>query len=338
MSSVTVTATPNHGGARYELLDGSNTAIDDADGNTPGDQVSLAEGVNTIKVKVTAADGSTTQTYTVTVTRQASDAPANLRATPGSEQVALSWDAPDSSSGVIRHEYRYKPVDGDYPATWTEIPNSAVGEANEDGVTITGLDNGALYTFQVRAVDADGAGTPAETTDGPHPAVSIVAVNAGGDAIARIDVAEFRVTRTGSTSAAVDVSVRVAQTESFLADSLLSQTVTIPAGRSSERLLFYAGQFSSTVSADGVLTAVVAAGTGYVPGVPAAAAISVRVAEKPVQVLYGEDGYTVDEDIGTLDGCRAECACGARSAEARLERRSCAIDQRAWLGGTAGGP
>ena len=301
VSSVTVTATPNHGGARYELLDGSNTAIDDADGNTPGDQVSLAEGVNTIKVKVTAADGSTTQTYTVTVTRQASDAPANLRATPGSEQVALSWDAPDSSSGVIRHEYRYKPVDGDYPATWTEIPNSAVGEANEDGVTITGLDNGALYTFQVRAVDADGAGTPAETTDGPHPAVSIVAVNAGGDAIARIDVAEFRVTRTGSTSAAVDVSVRVAQTESFLADSLLSQTVTIPAGRSSERLLFYAGQFSSTVSADGVLTAVVAAGTGYVPGVPAAAAISVRVAEKPVQVLYGEDGYTVDEDIGTLD-------------------------------------
>ena len=301
VSSVTVTATPNHGGASYELLNASNTAIDDADGNTPGDQVSLAEGVNTIKVEVTAADGSTTQTYTVTVTRQASDAPANLRATPGSEQVALSWDAPDSGSGVIRHEYRYKPVDGDYPATWTEISNSAVGEANEDGVTITGLDNGALYTFQVRAVDADGAGTPAETTDGPHPAVSIVAVNAGGDAIARIDVAEFRVTRTGSTSSAVDVSVTVTQDQSFLSDSLLSRTVTIAAGRSSERLLFFAGQFSSTVSADGTLIAVVVAGTGYVPAVPAAARMAIRVAEKPVQVLYGEDGYTVDEDIGTLE-------------------------------------
>ena len=231
-----------------------------------------------------------------------SDAPANLRATPGSEQVALSWDAPDSGSGVIRHEYRYKPVDGDYPATWTEIPNSAVGEADEDGVTITGLDNGALYTFQVRAVDADGAGTPAETTDGPHPTVSIVAVNAGGDAILGVDRVDFLVTRTGSTSSAVDVAVTLNESEDFFpGGDAFSLTVTIAAGQSSKTQSIQAPAFSNTVSADGTLIAVVGAGTGYVPGVPATASVLMRVAEKPVQVLYGEDGYTVDEDIGTLD-------------------------------------
>ena len=231
-----------------------------------------------------------------------SDAPANLRATPGSEQVALSWDAPDSSSGVIRHEYRYKPVDGDYPATWTEISNSAVGEANEDGVTITGLDNGALYTFQVRAVDADGAGTPAETTDGPHPTVSIRAVNAGGDAIFRVDTVRFNVARTSATAEALTVSVRLAQDQSFLPDSELSRTVTIAAGRSSAQLVVQAGRFNETVSADGTLTAIVAAGTGYEPASPSSAVVAIRVAAAhAITVLIEEDGYTVDEDVGTLE-------------------------------------
>ena len=92
-------------------------------------------------------------------------APANLEATPGDGQVALSWDAPASDSGVTRHEYRYKAEGGSYPSTWTEIPNSAAGGANEDGVTVSGLTNGTVYTFQVRAVDAVGEGASAESTD-----------------------------------------------------------------------------------------------------------------------------------------------------------------------------
>ena len=55
----------------------SSTPLDrtlaDADPNTPGHQVALAPGentINTIKVRVTAEDGATTRTYTLAVTRQ----------------------------------------------------------------------------------------------------------------------------------------------------------------------------------------------------------------------------------------------------------------------------
>ena len=54
-SSTRVTATPTHPRASVSIL--------------PGTEVSLAEGVNEIAVTVTAEDGRSTQTYTVTVTR-----------------------------------------------------------------------------------------------------------------------------------------------------------------------------------------------------------------------------------------------------------------------------
>ena len=65
----TVTATANHAGAEVQILDGSDMELTDADGTAEGHQVALAVGANVIKVKVTAADGATTRTYTVTVTR-----------------------------------------------------------------------------------------------------------------------------------------------------------------------------------------------------------------------------------------------------------------------------
>ena len=63
VSQTTVTPTVNHSGAEYVTkLDG----VEDADG-----LVSLSVGSNVITVEVTAEDDSTTQTYTVTVTRAA---------------------------------------------------------------------------------------------------------------------------------------------------------------------------------------------------------------------------------------------------------------------------
>ena len=62
--SVTVTPSVNHTEADYELLDGSDNVI-------TGDRVNLSVGDNTIKVKVTAEDGTSFRTYTVTVTQAA---------------------------------------------------------------------------------------------------------------------------------------------------------------------------------------------------------------------------------------------------------------------------
>ena len=75
----TVTATANHTGATVEYLDGSDTALADANTGTAGHQVALDVGDTAFKVKVTAEDGSTTQTYTVTVTRAAADGLAGTR-------------------------------------------------------------------------------------------------------------------------------------------------------------------------------------------------------------------------------------------------------------------
>ena len=68
VSSTTVTATKNQAAATVVITP------DDADASATGYQVGLNVGSNTITVKVTAADGVTTRTYTVTVTRAATGA------------------------------------------------------------------------------------------------------------------------------------------------------------------------------------------------------------------------------------------------------------------------
>ena len=68
IDEITVTPTVNESNATVEYLDADDMAIDDADITEDGQQVSLAVGENTIKVKVTAEDDSTTETYTVVVT------------------------------------------------------------------------------------------------------------------------------------------------------------------------------------------------------------------------------------------------------------------------------
>ena len=74
VSQVTVTPTPNDAGATVTYLDGSDAALADADTGTDGHQVDAAVGLTTFKVKVTAADGNTTQTYTVVIERDSADA------------------------------------------------------------------------------------------------------------------------------------------------------------------------------------------------------------------------------------------------------------------------
>ena len=71
----------------------------DADTSDSVQQVTLVEGANTIKVKVTAEDGTTMETYTVTVTRRAVDAPGeegDLRLTDEE-----SYMHPDGHEGVV---------------------------------------------------------------------------------------------------------------------------------------------------------------------------------------------------------------------------------------------
>ena len=162
------------------------------------------DGANVIKVKVTAADGSTTLTYAVTVNRAAADTapakPTGFTAAVGNAQVTLAWDAPASDSGVTRHEYHYK-TDGGYPATWTAIANSAVGGANQAGFTVTGLTNEKAHTFELRAVSGGGNSDAAEAGPvTPTPGIcdrtqqvheTIVGALSGVDDCAAVTVADL---------------------------------------------------------------------------------------------------------------------------------------------------
>ena len=85
---ITVAPETNDDGATVAYLDENDAEIGDADGTTEGQQVALAEGTNTIKVKVMAEDGTTTQTYTVVVTRQAQAQPGIWSATLIAGEIA----------------------------------------------------------------------------------------------------------------------------------------------------------------------------------------------------------------------------------------------------------
>ena len=73
---ITIKETKGDSGATVVYLDGTDSELTDADANANGFQVGLAVGANTIKAKVNASDGETSQTYTVVVTRAAGDTTA----------------------------------------------------------------------------------------------------------------------------------------------------------------------------------------------------------------------------------------------------------------------
>ena len=70
--SISVTTTTSNADATVSYFDGSGIALTDLDANADGHQVDLSQGENTIKVKVTSADGLSTRTHTLVVTRDKS--------------------------------------------------------------------------------------------------------------------------------------------------------------------------------------------------------------------------------------------------------------------------
>ena len=127
VSETTVTATTNHDGASYAIkLDG----VTDADGVIP-----LSVGTNAISIVVTAEDGETVRTYTVTVTRAAPQlsSDATLRSLTLSG-VTLAFDPPTTG----------------YAA-------SVANDVTETTVTPAVNHDGATYAVQLDGqVDADG--------------------------------------------------------------------------------------------------------------------------------------------------------------------------------------
>ena len=129
VEQTTVTATANNEGASYVLKLGEET---DEDGT-----VELSVGPNVVSVEVTAEDGETTLTYTVTVTR-AEAAPE------------LSADATLSSL-----ELSDVPLTFDSDTTSYEV--SVAHDVEQTTVTATATDDGASYAVKLgEETDEDG--------------------------------------------------------------------------------------------------------------------------------------------------------------------------------------
>ena len=135
VGQVTVTPATRDPDATVDYLDGNGNPLADADGAADGFQVNLEVGDNVIGVRVRARDGTTTRTYTVTVSRV------------GSTDASLSGLAlADDEGGAVALNPRFDPGEAAYTAS---VANAA------ERVTVTPATSHAFAT--VDYLDGDGA-------------------------------------------------------------------------------------------------------------------------------------------------------------------------------------
>ena len=99
----------------------------------------------------TAAPDEATLSFNIEI---APAKPANLTATAGATQVALSWDAGDS--GIDGWQIRQSTDGVTNWGNWTSIAGSS---ATTTGHSVTGLTKGPVYSFRIRAVTGSGNAT-----------------------------------------------------------------------------------------------------------------------------------------------------------------------------------
>ena len=158
---------------RYEQSGGNFTEWADVSGGASASShtvTGLENGTSyTFEVRaMNAVGGGQGATVSATLSESVPGAPANLTATAGDGQVALTWgESAGGGSQILRYEYRYA-ASGE---TWSEWM-TATGAGNARGVTIDGLTNGTLYGFEVRAVNSIGEGEASQATATPGRAPS----------------------------------------------------------------------------------------------------------------------------------------------------------------------
>ena len=159
VSETTATPTLNHSGAGYVVeLDGE----EDADG-----VIDLAVGENVITVVVTAEDGETTLTYSVSITRRehslltgelaSDDPPVNFRVTGYDEgEVTLAWEIPDNRSITSYVLDRYDHDGTEFASSDLSVSGSVAGGSSVTE-SDTGLTSDTLYRYHLALKSDEGA-------------------------------------------------------------------------------------------------------------------------------------------------------------------------------------
>ena len=155
--------------------DGLSNEVDITDATDATYTLVDADLGKTLKVRVTFDDdaGNTETltsdaTATVTTAAGAPGSPSNLSATVGVGQAVLVWGRPDSRAGWSHYEYRSSPGDMIAPDAMWQQALSSPGTLNQAYFQVVkGLTSGTTYTFQVRAVNAQGGSARATVTATP---------------------------------------------------------------------------------------------------------------------------------------------------------------------------
>ncbi|MCH8838790.1 MAG: fibronectin type III domain-containing protein, partial [Candidatus Marinimicrobia bacterium] len=147
---------------RYRIYGGTSTA--------PTAQVdSTTGGINDTTTTITGLSNGTTYFYRITAVDSAGNEsgysgelnetpvdltppaiPTSLAATPGDQQITLSW-SPNSESDVLRYR-----IYGGTTASPTTLIDSTIGGINDTTKTSTPLRNGTTYYYRITAVDSAG--------------------------------------------------------------------------------------------------------------------------------------------------------------------------------------
>ena len=91
-------------------------------------------------------------------------APLNLAATPGDQEVTLTWLPPadDWADSIQKYRVRHAETSGSY-GSWSDVAGGAAARTH----TVIGLTNGIRYTFQVHAINLVGNGAEGSVDETP---------------------------------------------------------------------------------------------------------------------------------------------------------------------------
>ena len=128
----------------------------------------------------------------------APDAPASLGAAAGDARVRLIWAPPRNDGGAPIEKYQVRYSAGsrvDPDTAWTDVPDGSdtgTSRADERSVSVTELDNGRQYAFELRAVNGVRAGAAATATPAAARRTGFLVSNFGQpvDGAAQISVTQ----------------------------------------------------------------------------------------------------------------------------------------------------
>ena len=224
VTRVTVDATVRHRQATGPVfLDGSDMMLTDADGTTDGHQVDLAVGENTVKVKVTAEDGTTSETYTLAILRNArpmgSDGTVTIAEGAAHTFGETDFGFADTDSGDTLSSVKVVTLpgkgtltlDGSSVSAGDSVPRQQIVDGDLVFTPATGGSGEPYTTFTFKVSDGTSESVSAHTitvnvTPNVAPSTAASAVSTAPDVDHMFSAADFRFTdTTGETLAGVRV-------------------------------------------------------------------------------------------------------------------------------------